>query len=761
MRYLKFITLCLALLALCTTAQTQPGVCLYRTPAPPSSVLNDGAHSITFNWTISYLTSCSSPYTFEILDPSETPIVTQNYECAPTSIVNSFDWNPDGQPCGCYYGRLRFYSNWCSPLTRKIEDESRVAFLVTPSARFKICKFLDLNGNGHEDLGEPRLAGWTFTVEKPLGIVVDMKTTDDSGCTDYFIVPVDCTGTTQYFIRETVQPGWVKTAPDGATNPITVNLSPGTNDDVVFGNWQPVNIAGFKLLDKAPWPWTSPQYTNPPNPPEWEPTPNCAAQPDPPTSCISPFQPDQEGIGGVSVALYKADGVTLVTNPSPAFVNPTVTNPDGSFSFGPFQWESDLVIKMDNPAPDPPECDTIPADGELAPWPGEYFGTVATSVWPCPNINFPPIEDPHELVITIPPPDISNQVYGCNYFWNHQPSRLWGLFCPDTSKFVPSPIVDLAKDGFVYPTPSVNANPLPSGYFLYQVPEISVESEGLRSGVYTLTPPALPNPTTQAWEVIAYCSENCSGLKSFILASGGSVQVTLPPGCDVRVDFCVKETTPNRRCYLPVTFTQQGWHDFCDPNNTIIPGGMIYNKFPQAFATFSYYGTILTNKMVVGKGKTITYSGSTSSLTRLCMFLPQTGACGKLDYSYDSPYSTTPAGSLAGETIALMMNIAYNDRRLMPRTPGYDLEKFTITSGIYKGRKVGNVLNDAYLVLGGASPASVGLTNCQELVDVISQINANYAFVDFNTFTDNGYLTPNVPPSQPAPATTPTVPYSP
>lgn len=749
------------MLALCMAAQAQQGVCLYRTPAPPSSVLNDGAHSITFNWTINYLTTCSSPYTFEILDPSETPIVTQNFTCAASPIANMFNWNPDGQACGCYYGRLRFYSDWCSPLTRKIEDEARVAFLVSPSARFKICKFHDLNGNGIEDPGEPRLAGWSFTVEKPLDNVVAMATTLVDGCTDYITVPVDCTGTTQYYIRETVQAGWVKTAPNGAANPITVNLSPGTNSDVVFGNWQPVNITGYKLLDQAPWPWTDPKYIGPEgqqNPPEWEPTPDCGTQPVPPAACVSPFQPDQQGIGGVSVALYKSDGVTLVTSLAPGFVNPTVTNPDGSYSFGPFQWESDLVIKMDDPAPNPPECDTVPADGELDPWPGEYYGTVATSVWPCPNINF---TTPHELDITIPPPVTGNQAYGCNYFWNHQPSRLWGLFCPTTSQFVPSPSVGLNKDGFVYPTPSVNANPLPSGYFLYQVPEINVEPQGLRPGLYTLTPPALPNPTTQAWQVTTYCSQNCSGGSTFTLASGGSVQITLPPGCDVRVDFCVVEQPTNRRCYLPVTFTQQGWHDFCDPSNTIIPGGMIYTRFPQAFATFSYYGTMLTNTMVVGKGKTITYTGATGSLTRLCMFLPQTGACGKLDHSYDSPYSTTPAGSLAGETIALMMNIAYNDRRLMPRTPGYDLEKFTIASGLYKGRKVGNVLNDAYLLLGGATPASIGLTSCAQLVDVITQINANYAFVDFNTFTDNGYLVPNRTLGQPDPATTPTVPYSP
>ncbi len=759
-RHLDKIVLCCALLFLCVGAYAVPGICLFRTPAPPNGVLNDGAHTITFNWTIEYLTTCSSPYTFEILDPSETPIVTQNFTCAASPIANSFEWNPDGQPCGCYYGRLRFYSDWCTGSSRKIEDEARVGFLVQPAARFKICKFHDLNGNGVEDPGEPRLAGWQYTVERPLGNVIAMATTLEDGCTDYIEVPVDCNGTTQFYIREVVQDGWVKTAPNGATNPITVNISPGTNPDIVFGNWQPVYITGYKLLDAAPWPWTDPQYVGPDgqtNPPEYEPVPDCGAQPSPPGACVSPFQPDQQGIAGVTVTLYESDGVTLVTSDAPGFVNPTVTAADGSYSFGPFQFEQDLVIKVDDPAPSPSGCDTFPEDGELTPWPGAYYGTVATSVWPCPNITF---ATPHELDITIPPPVTGDQVYGCNYFWNNQPSRLWGLFCPTTSQFV-SASVEIGKDEYPYPTPSVNATELPSGYFFYQVPEINVEPQGLRPGVYTLTPPALPDPTTQSWQVTTYCSENCSSGSSFVIASGESVEVTLPPGCDVRVDFCVREEEKNRRCYLPVTFTQDGWHNFCDPYSTVIPGGMIYNRFGKAFATFSYYGQLLTNKMVVGKGYTITYNSTTSSLTRLCAFLPQTGACGRLDHSYDSPSTTTSAGSLAGETIALMMNIAYNDRRLMPRTPGYDLEKFVITSGIYKGRRVGQVLNDAYVVLGGAAPCTVGLTNCQQLVDVIQQINANYEFIDYDTFIDRGYLIPNRTLGQPDPAITPTVPYVP
>lgn len=705
-----------------------PGIALYRTPAPPNKVLNDGSHSIDFYWNINYLTNCASPYTFAITGPlpATTTVLSQNYSCAASEIQNSLNWNPVGQTPGCYYATLTFFSDWCNGDTSIFEDKAQVAFQVAPAGTFKICKFQDLNGNGVKDPDDPPLAGWQFTVEKPVGTVVAMGTTSADGCTPDITLPVDTGGTT-YYIREVLQTGWQKTTQSGA-NPFPVVIQMGPNANIYVGNWQPIIISGYKWLDKAPWPWTDPEYVGPEgqeNPAEYEPVPPCP-QPTPPAACSSPTQPDPQGIGGVTISLYASDGTTLLAT--------KLTASDGSFSFGPLQWAQNFVIKETTPSPQAPSCDTDPEDGGLTPWPGDFVGTVATSPWPCRIVNF---ANPNELDVTLPTPVVANQEYGCNYFYNRQPSRLWGQFCASTMQLLPSVSLGIGKDGDPYPVPSVS----PAGDGTYVIPELAEDPEGLRPGVYELTPPSAPSSSVY-WEVTTYCNGG-SGKSTFPLSDSGYVDVTVPSGTDVRVDFCLVSRTTNKMCYLPVTFTQDGWHNYCDPNNTVIPGGMVYNKFKNAFANFIFYGTTYNNKMLVGKTKTITYDSTTASLTRLCMFLPQTGACGKLDQSYNSPWSSTSAGALAGEAIALTMNIAYNDQRLMPRTPGYDLEKFVLAKGLMKGKTVCQVLDIANKVLSGDPTCQYGIPTCSDLVDILHQINANYEFVDMNTFTDNGYLIPN------------------
>ncbi|MCE5315421.1 MAG: hypothetical protein ABFD49_06160 [Armatimonadota bacterium] len=230
-----------------------------------------------------------------------------------------------------------------------------------------------------------------------------------------------------------------------------------------------------------------------------------------------------------------------------------------------------------------------------------------------------------------------------------------------------------------------------------------------------------------------------------------------------------------RRCYLPVTFTQEGWHTFCDPNNIILPGGILYNRFPLAFAEFMYYGDTYKNKIIVGKKpRTLTFTGTKFGLTQLCNFLPQTGPCQcfMLTMDYLNPTTTLnkqgnpTANALAGETLALMLNIAYNDMRVMPRTAGYDLEKFTLTQGPFKGKAVGEVLNIANAVLAGAYPCQFGLQgnvceNINILATVIANINANYEFQDYDTYIDRGYLKPNGALGPAKPAHYPVVPYTP
>ena len=737
-----------------------PGICLFRTPAPPDAALNDGTDSVTFSWTIEYLTTCNQPYTLEIIDPSDTVIDTILFPCAPSIIADSHAWNvPLNADAGCYYGRLTFFSDWCNGFPGKFEDQATTGFLVKSEGRFRICKFHDLDGSGcPRDPEDPPLAGWQFNIERPCGNVIETVITGSDGCVEVS-VPVEPGGTV-YCIREIVQSGWTQTCPD--TNPFEVLIMPGDNPEVLFGNWRPIFISGFKYLDQAPWPWTEPHYVGlegQQNPPEWEPVPPCP--PPDPLNCFSPdqIQPYPFPIAGVVVNLYNADKSLLIGT--------TVTGIDGKFIFGPTSYNQQYVIEEENPGPVPPECDTKADEGGLVPWPGDYFSTVATSVWPspvgvpCPNVQF---ANPDRLDILLPEPTVPDQEYSCNYFFNRQPSRLWGLVCQETLQMSPDPlpsstivvekIVDAVPEAWPQPNPSWN--PVTGFYMLDVIP---VEPQGIRQGLYRLTPPAPLDPTKFQWEVTLYCDDVClDHLRTFSLPASGFVEVEVPHSCDIRVDFCLVQRKKETRCYLPVTLTQQGWHDLSDVNSPIVPGGMVYNRFWRAFADFSFFGTLFHNRLLVGKNLTITFEGTTGGLIRLCLFLPQTGPCGKLDWNYLNPWDTTPAGALAGEAVALTMNIAYNDKRLMPRTPGYDLEDFTLASGLFKGKTVGEVLVIADRVLSGETPPAFGLPDCEALVEILQAINANYEFVDFDTFNDRRFLIPNRAFGPPDPPHDPSVP---
>jgi hypothetical protein len=220
-----------------------------------------------------------------------------------------------------------------------------------------------------------------------------------------------------------------------------------------------------------------------------------------------------------------------------------------------------------------------------------------------------------------------------------------------------------------------------------------------------------------------------------------------------RVDI---EGRSKRRCYMPVTLTQSLWHFYC--HSGVPPTDLVRQKFTLAFSQLKFYGTLYSGRAIIGvKGKnTITFTTTTMGVNRLCDFLPQNGPPDKLYTSYVNPtLLLTKNGApienaLAGETMALLMNIAYNDRRLMPRTPGYDLEDFTLTRGLLRGKTVGQVLNIANQILAGAPPSQFGFTAApypaaayEQITDIVRLINSNYAFINYNTFIDLGYLRPN------------------
>lgn len=717
------ILLCMTMLAIwtlvLTAAQTsaQPlGISLTRDPAPPLSVLNDGNGTVNFFWNISYATQINQNYTLEIIPPSPgVPFTLGSFAGAPSPIINQASWTvPAGTPAGCYYARLSFFSNWCLENPNAFEDRAEVGFLVSPAARLRICKFLDTNGNGIWDAGEPPLPGWQFIIQMVGSTQTITACTGADGCTEFLTLPVNPTGSTPYQITEIVQPGWVKTAPEGSTNPIIVNLVPGQNCDIDFGNWQPVMITGRKLLDQAPWPWTSPQWVGAEgqtNPPIWEPAPGS-------------LQPNQEFIGGVRVSLYGGPNGDIL-------LGTTTTAMNGIYSFGPIQFEPKFVIQEEvmpnEPAPFIVEGLPDNIGNTITQWPGSFVNTVSESPY-----SFEPetFTTPNRIVMSLFEPI---PMFADNNFFNRQPSRIWGVICPEAVQLGLISI-GVQKDGQIWPAGSAVASG-ETGLFI--VPTLTAEPEGIRPGTYTLTPPPLPDPKTQEWVATRFSEVNGIVVKStIIIPSGGSLNIVVGNGEDIRVDFCIQASANRRQCNLPVTLTQESWKALSDPNSTIIPGGILYNRFSHAFAT---------NKLVVGGLKTITFEGTTAGLSRLSTFLPQTGVAGKLDRDYLNPWNTTSSGALGGEMVALALNIAYNDAKQMPRTAGYKIENFILTSGIFKGKTVGQVFAIGNAVLGGDPPSKYGLptpasAGYAALVEIIHSINANYEFVDWNTFNDRGYL---------------------
>ena len=242
-----------------------------------------------------------------------------------------------------------------------------------------------------------------------------------------------------------------------------------------------------------------------------------------------------------------------------------------------------------------------------------------------------------------------------------------------------------------------------------------------------------------------------------VSATNGVVIVTDTDQASVSIN-------PGARCFLPVTLTQQNWHDFA-VSAPGVPGGLIFNVFPSAFAKYSFFGTLYFGQAIIGAppnviapgSHSITFTATTAGLKALTNFLPQTGPADRLWRAYVNPsYLLSRTGAqttnvLAGEVLALTLNIAYNDMRLMPRSRGYDLEKFIVTQGLFRGKTVGQVWNIANAVLAGAPPRTYGLLNMNALVSILQSINANYEFANINTFIDRGYLKPNVPLGQPGP----------
>lgn len=592
--------------------------------------------------------------------------------------------------------------------------------------RFRICKYQDTDGSGSKSDDEPWLSNWVFNITRPDGSKLTLVT-DANGCTPIVAGPAG-----DYTVEEVTQPGWHKTTQNGA-NPFIVTAADCTVRDILVGNQQTVRITGQVRLDMAPWPWTATHWVGSAgqqNDSAWEPGP--LGNP-----------PIVVGIDGVPVELWTGG----------ARVKTTVTGADGVFAFDGVQYRPNYTIKTVNHANIAPCDPDIPNSGHCSrpDWPGEYISTVAMS---------PTDRDfatPDDMDLVLPAPTVAGQEYGGNYFYDRRPCRIWGIVHPPAGEANP-PAITIAVDklcssgpnaasGIWTPWLSTCASCTTCGF--YEVPVLGAESNGIRQGCpvvkcgYRLTAPA--PASDQSWTVDVTCpGQHAAPVITENANHSVSVDLDVDPGADVRVDFTLNSEY-RTQCNLTVTLTQQDWHNLADQNTPGIPGGMVYNRFFTAFGHLVFYDVPTLGKLVVGKKWTISFTPTTSGMLSLVSFFPQTGPYHKLTTNYTNP-GTTPAGELGGEVVALMMNVAYNDMRLMPRTPGYNFEDFIINAGPFMGRKVGQVLDVANKVLGGDPPTWYGLPDYATLIDVLKSINANYQMSDITSFHDRGYLTmdPNI-----------------
>ncbi len=754
------VLLCLLIATLATSSlAAYYGICLSREPAPPEVVYNDGTGTITFKWEVTYQTGCVSPGLTLDVEPLSvgSGVNLFSLPCSPSPWMGSHTWMvPAGTQPGNYYGKLSFFSDWgCPPPgPRTMEDEARVAFIIAGAGRFKICKFNDVDGSGSLTAPDTWLPNWEFKIERPKGNVVATVYTGPDGCTEDIVLPmVPCDATTTtYYIREVLPTTgcWVQTVPAIECYELVLGQGPKA-EPVRFGNWQPAKFRFFKYNDFD-------------------------------GDCV--FDPGEEKLEGWKFKISGPYGAAATLETGPDGYTPYFTGPVGHYTVEecapegfPECWESCRenpfgidVVACTNP--DIKVGNRFTANVTLKKF-HDYDGD---GIW---DGDEPPIEG---WRFDIKGPDGVVQTVFTNSsgiakvkLGTHAP--------PATTQYE---ILEEEPIGWERTTPDVNpvitdlaACDCKTFIFGNRFPRVIVckFNDCNSNGVCDPEEPCLPG-----WE---FCVTRPDGTQVCVVSgTDGECPVICGPEGNYTIrevdqpgwqkttpqgslnPFCVCCTCPDvtrvivgnccpgeateRRCFLPVTLTQQDWRNLADPFTPGIPNGMLYTKFAIAFKLFTHYGTAYDRTIVAGKTKTIKFVGTTSSLTRLAYFFPQNGPPDKLKYDYSDP-ATTTAGVLAGEVLALTLNVGYNDMRVMPRTPGVDLEKYIVKYGFFKGRTVGEVLDIAHRVLGGDPLSWYGIPNYDTLVETLQAINANYQMSDINTFNDRGYLVPNEPPTQASP----------
>lgn len=238
-------------------------ISLGRTPAPPSAVLNDGSHALTFNADIAFLGSTPDRYTVNVVryepsssdcfDPGNTQASWFTQRNVSLAGYNGSTFSTGAQniivPAGSQQFRYCLNVTYYQAGQALFSSRAGVAFDVAQAtAAVNLVSYEDLNGDGNRQGNEPGLSGWRWQTGSPAADGVNRDTTLFTTTADGSVaIPSAITGawTTSELLPNPNTENWQRTTPTGEN----FTLASGQTKNVVVGQVRPTSLCGTVFLD--------------------------------------------------------------------------------------------------------------------------------------------------------------------------------------------------------------------------------------------------------------------------------------------------------------------------------------------------------------------------------------------------------------------------------------------------------------------------------------------------------------------------------
>jgi LruC domain-containing protein len=165
-----------------------------------------------------------------------------------------------------------------------------------------------------------------------------------------------------------------------------------------------------------------------------------------------------------------------------------------------------------------------------------------------------------------------------------------------------------------------------------------------------------------------------------------------------------------------ITYSQGGWHATAQGNNA----GTIRD---------TYFSTVYPTGLLLGDPNHFTIRFTSSQA--VADFLPAGGQSQVLSQSYTDPASANQMGSWAGQIVAAMLNVDFEDHGYLGNGVNH-LKDLVFLAGPFSGMSIANFLQVANTALGGGG---LGGFSINEIAYAAEQINTNFENGDLNYFT--------------------------